>query len=316
MPGIGEVIEHAHVLTQHEHAGRLGIRDADVLPGAARRSARGRSSRRACTRRTRGRARPAAPSRPAARACRVRLELDDDGAGAVGQHPPQEVGVHAGADAVVAPLPQAAARQLRADDGGARMVTEADLADGGIERRQARRAHARRATAAASVRRRGVRAPSTRSPGTSTSPIVVAHASMRRSDASIPRSSSAALERLDGELLVELGRLTVLIERVVPLPDAVGLEDAAADARGDGVVAAEPGRDAVVVDRITGEVRAEAGEVRGRRRAHGDDTRARGVCVCAAAFAQLLNSMFGCHFSTISASVSMTCRARSHSSIR
>ena len=81
------------------------------------------------------------------------------------------------------------------------------------------------------------------------------------------------VQRLHRELLVELGRLTVLVERVVTLADAVGVEDAAADALGHRVGATEARRDAVVVDRLAREVAPESGQVGVCGGAHGDDPR-------------------------------------------
>ena len=172
------------------------------------------------------------PVDPQRRPARVRLELDDDGARAVGEHPAEEVGVHAGADAVEATLPQAAARQFGADDRRARMVAEPDLAHGRIERGQAGCAHARRgqqlhrSAAETTVHhRREARHEH------------VAHRRRARQHPHVGRVDPAIVERraesLDRELLVELGGLAVLVERVVPLPDAVRFEDAAADALGD-----------------------------------------------------------------------------------
>ena len=89
--GLGELVQHAHVLAQHEHAAGLGVGDADILPGAAdgRLGAAHAGAHADVVLMSQGYLpHPVDPQRWLAR---MRLELDDDSTGAVGEHPPEEV---------------------------------------------------------------------------------------------------------------------------------------------------------------------------------------------------------------------------------
>ena len=179
----------------------------------------------------------------------MRLKFNDHGGGPVGQHPAEEMRVHAGADAVVAALPQAAARQLRGHHRGPRVVTQLDLAHSGIQGGEAGRAHARgrqqlhRPAAEPAVHHR-----------CESRYENIAHGRRAGEHPQVGRPYAAVVQRrgegLDGQLLIELCGFTVLVEGVVPLPDSVRCQHLATNPLGDPVIAAESRDDAVVVDRI------------------------------------------------------------------
>nr|BFF11763.1 hypothetical protein GCM10025699_30660 [Microbacterium flavescens] len=276
--GVRELVEHSDVLAQEEHAGGVGLVDGDVLPGPADDridAVHPRPHADVVLVRKRDMPHPVHPQRGTAG---VRLELDDDGAGAVRQHPPQEVRVHAGADAVEARLAQTPARQLGADHGHPRVIAQTHLAHGCVERGKARRADA--------GRREQLHRPAAQSPvdhGREPRDEHIAHRRRRGEHAQVcgihPPILERGAQRLHGELLVQLGRVAVLVECVVARADAVRGKDTAPDALGDGVVAAEAVDDPAVADRLAGEVAAEAGEIRRRRRAHGATLEHAHACV-------------------------------------
>lgn len=84
----------------------------------------------------------------------------------------------------------------------------------------------------------------------------IAHRGGAREHAQIARLDPAVeqrrLERLHREVFVELGRLALVIQRIVPLADAVGVEDPLPDARRHGVVTTESRDDLIVGHGVAG----------------------------------------------------------------